>query len=73
MSGLPTLVLASLKDEAVPSHVDIEGLARKLAAAMGPSAQVAALPGASHAADGHEEQLVQQVLAFVQKLDGVAA
>ena len=69
MGGVPTLVQASLKDEAVPEHVDIGALAGRLAAAMGPSAQVGLLPGAGHAAAGHERQLVQQVTAFVQRLD----
>jgi pimeloyl-ACP methyl ester carboxylesterase len=67
MGGVPTLVLASLKDEAVPEHVDIAALARRLAAAMGPSAQVGLLPGAGHAAAGHELELVAQVAAFVQR------
>jgi pimeloyl-ACP methyl ester carboxylesterase len=72
MRALPTLVLASLKDEAVPGHVSIEGMARRLAAAMGPAAQVGLLEGAGHAAEGHEEELVQQVLAFVKQLDQAA-
>ena len=68
MAGLPTLVLASLADEAVPAHVDIAGLAGRLVAAMGASAQLGLLPGAGHAAVGHEAELVEQVLAFVQQL-----
>jgi hypothetical protein len=68
MSRVRTLVVASLKDEAVPGHVDVAALARRLAAAMGPAARVALLEGAGHAAVGHERELVEQVAAFVRQL-----
>jgi hypothetical protein len=70
---VPVLLVPSLADEYVPAGIDAAALARRLGAAMhaAPWVEVCALAGAPHAPadEPHVAQLVQAVLATLQRLD----
>lgn len=64
LAPLPTLVIASGADEYVPPGVDRAGLGERIAAAIGPSATSACIPGGLHALVGKEEEAVEHISSF---------
>ena len=68
VSGLPLLLLLSGADEYVPSNVDYLALGRRMQAAVGPSASLSVVEGGLHALGGHEQQAVDEISAFLQRL-----
>ena len=63
------MLLLSGADEYVPPNIDYRGLGRRLAAAVGPSAQLAVVEGAQHSlGGGFEERAAQEIAAFLRTL-----
>ena len=65
LQGVPTLVALSGADEYVPQSVDYAALGARLAAAIGPSAELVVVPGAGHSCKGREDEITAAVAAFV--------
>ena len=68
LRGVPTLVALSGADEYVPPSVDYAALGARLAAAIGPSAELLVVPGAGHSCRGKEDEITAAVGAFVSSI-----
>ncbi|KAI7838132.1 hypothetical protein COHA_008063 [Chlorella ohadii] len=68
LRGLPSLLLLSGADQYVPPGVDYPAVGRRLAQAIGPSAQLQTVEGALHAMDGKEEEGAAAIADFVAAL-----
>ena len=70
--SVPALLVASLADEYVPSHIDAPRLMRRLAAAMSaaPHVAICELEGAPHAPDddAHVQPMLAAVLALLARV-----
>ena len=66
----PSLWLVSGADESVPLQLQpgLPSMGRRLAAAAGPAARSEVVEGAPHNCEGHEQQLVASVMAFLGRL-----
>jgi len=70
LSGVPTLLMLSSRDECTLPSVDYLEMGNRMAKAIGPSARLAILEGANHAADNHFEDAADLIFEFVMGLVG---
>lgn len=69
---VPTLFLFSGSDEYVPAHVDVPALGRRFVEACQsqgkcPLPKAVVVEGAKHSGKGHEAEVVQAIVAFVEE------
>ena len=65
--------MLSGNDSTVPSFVDIPELARRLAAAAGPTAQSTVVPGADHGLLGFEREAIDAVMTLMARVNAASA
>ena len=66
---VPTLAMLGGADEFVPPSIDSHKLCRKFAAVLEhPQSRAVVIEGAGHSLTGHEEEAVDAMIDFVQKL-----
>ncbi|KAL4534639.1 hypothetical protein Ndes2437A_g05409 [Nannochloris sp. 'desiccata'] len=70
LSGVPTLLMLSSRDEYTHPSVDYLEMGNRMAKAIGPSARLAILEGANHAVDNHAEDAADLISEFVMGLVG---
>jgi pimeloyl-ACP methyl ester carboxylesterase len=70
LTGVPTLLMLSSRDEYTHPRNDYIEMGNRMAKAIGPSARLAILEGANHAVSNHSEDAAELISEFVLGLVG---